>query len=41
MKFRRHHNNKGVRQIKHGRTIEQVKRIANKLGIPYKHAKIS
>lgn len=35
MKTRRHHNNKGSRQIKKGKTVEQVKRIAKKLGIPY------
>jgi hypothetical protein len=35
MKFRRHHNNKGYRQIKNGGTTKQVKRIAKKLGIPY------
>lgn len=35
MKTRRHHNNKGLRQIKRGKTIEQVKRIAKKLRIPY------
>lgn len=33
MKFRRHHNNKGYRQIKNGRTIKQAERIAKKLGI--------
>lgn len=35
MKTRRHHNNKGYRQIKRGRTVEQVKRIARKLGVPF------
>lgn len=35
MKNRRHHNNKGYRQIKRGKTVDQVKRIAQKLGIPY------
>lgn len=34
MKTRRHHNNKGYRQIKRGKTVEQVARIARKLGIP-------
>ena len=35
MKTRRHHNNKGSRQIKRGRTVDQVKRIARKLGVPF------
>ena len=35
IKTRRHHNNKGYRQIKEGKTIDQVKKIAKKLGIPY------
>lgn len=33
MKTRRHHNNKGLRQVKRGKTREQVKMIARKLGI--------
>lgn len=33
MKTRRHHNNKGYRQIKRGKTREQVKAIAKRLGI--------
>lgn len=32
---RRHHNNKGTRQIKRGKTYDQVKRIARKLRIPF------
>jgi hypothetical protein len=35
-KERRHHNNKGYRQIKRGKTRLQVKRMARRLGIPYK-----
>ena len=35
MKSRRHHNNKGTRQIKRGKTVEQVKRIAKKLRVPF------
>lgn len=35
MKFRRHHNNTGLRQIRRGKTVNQVQRIARKLGIPY------
>lgn len=33
MKTRRHHNNKGLRQIKTGKTYYQVKRIAKRLGL--------
>lgn len=33
--FRRHHNNKGYRQIKLGNTCKQVEAIAKRLGIPY------
>ena len=33
MKTRKHHNNKGQRQIRTGRTAEQVKRMAERLGI--------
>ncbi|MBW4616486.1 MAG: hypothetical protein KME21_25095 [Desmonostoc vinosum HA7617-LM4] len=35
MKLRRHHNNKGLRQIKRGRTIAQVKAIAHRLNVRY------
>lgn len=35
MKARRHHNNKGYRQIKRGKTRDQVERIARRLKIPY------
>ncbi len=31
MKFRRHHNNKGTRQIKRGKTYEQVKAMVRRL----------
>lgn len=31
----RHHNNKGLRQVKRGKTRVQVKALAKKLGIPY------
>jgi hypothetical protein len=33
MKTRRHHNNKGLRQIQRGKTRLQVARIAAKLGL--------
>jgi hypothetical protein len=33
MKPRRHHNNKGVRQIRRGKTQRQVECIARRLGI--------
>lgn len=36
MKTRRHHNNKGTRQVKRGKTASQVKRMARRLGIPFK-----
>lgn len=35
MKFRRHHNNKAYRSTKNGKRVEEVKRIAKKLGIKY------
>jgi hypothetical protein len=35
MKTRRHHNNRGARQIKRGRTRRQVEEIAKRLGVPY------
>ena len=31
VKKRRHHNNKGLRQIKEGKTVEQVKKMAKRL----------
>lgn len=34
MKTRRHHNNKGLRQIQRGRTRKQVERIRRRLKIP-------
>lgn len=33
---KRHHNNSGYRQIRRGKTRIQIKRLAKKLGIPYK-----
>jgi len=33
LKTRRHHNNKGQRQIKRGKTGDQVKRLALKAGV--------
>ena len=35
IKDRRHHNNKGYRQIKRGKTQKQVAIIAKRLGIKY------
>lgn len=35
MKLRRHHNNKGSRQVRRGKCAAQVKRIAAKLGLRY------
>lgn len=41
MKTRRHHNNKGYRQIKNGKTREFAKRLKNKLlgGLGKTHSK--
>lgn len=36
MKTRRHHNNKGERQIRRGKTQVQVEAMAKRLGIPFK-----
>lgn len=33
MKERRHHNNKGERQIRRGKTTTQLRRIAKRLGL--------
>lgn len=33
--IRKHHNNKGTRQIKNGNTVKTLKNIARKLGIKY------
>lgn len=41
MKLRKHHNNKGFRQIKNGATQRQAKRIARRLGIAYGRTKSS
>ena len=35
LKTRRHHNNKGYRQIKRGKTRKQVACIAKRLKLPY------
>ena len=35
MKTRRHHNNKGTRQIKRGKTADQMKRMAKRLKAPF------
>lgn len=39
MKLRRHHNNKGARQIKRGQTARQLRRICRKLGLPYRDSR--
>jgi len=39
MKTRRHHNNKGYRQIKNGKASKGIAIIAHKLGIPFKVGK--
>jgi hypothetical protein len=35
MKTRRHHNNTGYRQVKNGKTWDQVKAMARRLGVPF------
>lgn len=35
MKTRKHSNNKGLRQIRRGKTVAQVRRLARKLGLRY------
>lgn len=37
MKLRRHHNNKGTRQIKRGRTAAQLKAMCKRLGLPFRN----
>jgi len=32
---RRHHNNKGERQVRRGRTYNQVKAMCRRLGLPF------
>jgi len=36
---RRHHNNKGTRQVKRGKTYEKVRAIARRLKLPFGRAK--
>lgn len=35
MKTRKHHNNKGLRQIRRGKTANQVKHMAKRLKVPF------
>ncbi len=35
MKFRRHHNNKGSRTVRSGKTYDQVRAMSKRLGIPF------
>jgi len=35
IKRRKHHNNKGSRRIKRGKTYEEVKAMAKKMGVPF------
>lgn len=37
MKTRRHHNNKGSRQVKNGKTATQVAGMAKRLGVPFRN----
>lgn len=41
MQERRHHNNTGYRQIKNGKTRDQIEVIGKKLGIPVRPSKNS
>lgn len=41
MKTRKHHNNKGLRQIKRGKTANQLKHICKRLRLPFVAAKIN
>ncbi len=41
MKDRRHHNNKGKQQIRSHKTLRQVQRIAQRLGIPFSFLKLA
>lgn len=34
---RRHHNNKGLRQIKRGKTAKSLEAICRKIGLPFRH----
>lgn len=36
---RRHHNNKGLRQIKSGNTVKPLQRLAARLGVKFKAGK--
>lgn len=36
---RRHHNNKGLRQIQRDKPAKEVKEIARRLGVPYKEGR--
>lgn len=40
MKTRKHHNNKGLRQIHNGKPTKQMRLLAKKLNIPYGTNKI-
>lgn len=35
MKTRRHHNNKGTRQIKNGQLEKRARKLAKEMGVPY------
>jgi hypothetical protein len=41
MKTRRHHNNKGLRQIKNGKTREFVNKLGGALGIPARDSEVN
>lgn len=35
MKTRKHHNNKGTRQIQNGKCQSSMEKLAKRLGVPY------
>ena len=35
MKTHRHHNNKGARQVRRGKTYNQLKAMCRRLGLPF------
>ena len=37
--MKRHHNNKGYRQVKRGKTAKSLKAIARRLGLPFRAKK--
>ncbi len=38
---KKHHNNKGLRQVKTGKTADLLQRVADKMNVPFKFGKPS